>query len=254
MPAYDHEEQDQLEELKAWWERWGAPITIAVVVAAIVIVGYQGWRWWDARHTLEASALYAAVDAASTAKDVAKAKDAVADLTDRYARTGYAARAELVYAKMLYDAGDHKAALTQLGWALDHASDDALKAIARYRIAQIHVDDAQYDAALAALDAAHPAAFDGMYADLRGDALAAAGRSADARKAYQTALAKLDAKSPYRNYVQLKLDSLPVSAQAAAQNAAIAQGAAAAAPAGAAPPAPASAAPAAPATSTAGKP
>ena len=47
-----------------------------------------------------------------------------------------------------------------------------------------------------------------MFADLRGDALAAAGRAADARTAYQTALAKLDPKSPYRNYVQVKHDAL----------------------------------------------
>lgn len=217
MPAYDLEEQDQIEELKAWWTRWGTAITTAVVVAAIVVVGYQGWRWWNARHALEASALYAAVDVASGTKDLAKAKDAVADLTDRYARTGYAPRAALIYAKMLYESGDHKGALAQLEWAVDHTSEDALKAIARYRIAQIHIDDGKYDAALAALDAAHPAAFDGMDADLRGDALAAAGRNADARKAYETALAKLDAKSPYRNYVQLKLDSLPAPAQAATQ-------------------------------------
>lgn len=231
MPAYDHEEQDQIEELKAWWERWGVSITAAVVVAAVVVVGYQGWRWWTEHHSLEASALYAAVDAAATSKDMAKAKDAVADLTDRYARTGYAPRAALVYAKMLYEAGDHKGALAQLDWAVGHSSEDALKAIARYRIAQIRIDDRQYDAALTELAAAHPASFDGMYADLRGDALAAAGRTADARKAYETALAKLEAKAPYRNYVQLKLDSLPASpVQAAAAPAAPTQAAEASAP------------------------
>lgn len=216
MPAYDHEEQDQIEELKAWWERWGGSITTAVVLAAVIVIGFQGWRWWTAHHSLEASTLYAAVDAASTSNDMAKAKDAVADLTDRYARTGYAPRAELLYAKMLYEAGDQKAALAQLAWVVDHSTEDALKAVARYRIAQIRIDGKQYDAALAELDAAHPPSFDGMYADLRGDALAAAGRSADARKAYETALAKLDSKAPYRNYVQLKLDSLPAApAQAA---------------------------------------
>jgi len=34
------------------------------------------------------------------------------------------------------------------------------------------------------------------------------GRVADARSAYENALAKLDAKSPYRNFVQVKHDAL----------------------------------------------
>src|SRR5690242_17253650 len=70
------------------------------------------------------------------------------------------------------------------------------------------------DLALATLDAVHPPAFDGMFADLRGDALAAAGRVADARTAYETALAKLDAKSAYRNFVQVKHDALGAAAAA----------------------------------------
>ena len=67
-----------------------------------------------------------------------------------------------------------------------------------------------------------------MFADLRGDALAAAGRSGDARSAYEAALAKLDPKSQYRNYVQVKLDALGGTAKTTA----------AAAPTATAPPAP----------------
>jgi predicted negative regulator of RcsB-dependent stress response len=109
---------------------------------------------------------------------------------------------------MLYDAGDRDGAKAQLAWVVDHASEDELKAIARYRLAQAQIDEKQYDAALATLDAKHPPAFDGMFADLRGDALAAAGRAGDARSAYEAALGKLDPKSPYRNYVQVKHDTL----------------------------------------------
>jgi len=48
--------------------------------------------------------------------------------------------------------------------------------------------------------------------------LAASGKRDDARAAYQAALAKLDAKTPYRTYVQVKLDSLggPTAAAGAA--------------------------------------
>ena len=62
------------------------------------------------------------------------------------------------------------------------------------------------------LDAKHGDAFAGLYADLRGDAHAAAGRKDEARLAYQEALTKFDAKSQYRNYVQVKLESLGVAA------------------------------------------
>jgi predicted negative regulator of RcsB-dependent stress response len=48
----------------------------------------------------------------------------------------------------------------------------------------------------------------GLYADLRGDILAAQGKHAEARAAYQLALDKSEAGSPYRATIQLKLDAL----------------------------------------------
>ena len=215
MPLYDLEEQDQIDELKAWWTRYGGTITVALVLGLLVVAGIQGWRYYTAKRAESASTLYSAVSEAIRTKNSAKAKDAIAELTSSYASTAYAPRAELLYAKMLYDAGDRNGAKAQLAWVVDHASEDELQAVARYRLAQVQIDEKQYDAALATLDAKHPPAFDGLYADLRGDALAAAGRPADARTAYETALAKLDPKSAYRNYVQAKHDAIPVAPKVA---------------------------------------
>jgi predicted negative regulator of RcsB-dependent stress response len=246
MAVYDLDEQDQIDELKAWWQRFGGAITVGLVLALVVIGGVQGWRWWNGKRAEDASVLYSAVSDAARAKDPAKAKDAVAQITDRYAGTAYAPRAALLYAKMLYDSGDRKGAEAQYTWAVEHAKEDELQAIARFRLAQVQIDDKQFDAALATLDAKHPESFDGVFADLRGDALAAAGRGADARTAYETALAKLDPKSQYRSYVQVKHDAIvggsatvagplvPAPAPAAApNNAAPAATAPAKAPAGA---------------------
>jgi predicted negative regulator of RcsB-dependent stress response len=218
MPVYDLEEQDQIDDLKAWWTRYGGTVTVALILGLLVVAGIQGWRWYTGHRAAQASVLYSALSEAARAKDSAKAKDAITELTDRYASTGYAPRAELLYAKMLYDAGDRDGAKAQLAWVVAHASEDELQAIARYRLAQIQIDEKQYDAALASLDAKHPPSFDGLYADLRGDALVAAGRPADARTAYENALAKLDPKSAYRNYVQVKHDSIPAAPKVAEAN------------------------------------
>ena len=157
----------------------------------------------------DASVLYTAVSDAVRAKDAAKAKDAALQITDRYARHRLrAARGAARTRSCSTTAAIARARRRNTrGWSITRKR-RSCRQIARYRLAQVQIDEKQYDAALATLDAKHPEPFDGLYADLRGDALAAAGRVADARTAYETALAKLDPKSPYRNYVQVKHDAL----------------------------------------------
>ena len=208
MAVYDLEEQEQLDDLKAWWHRWGNAVTAVVVAACIAAAGVQGWRWWTANQSEEASALFTGLSQAVRAQDLTKAKEATAQLEDKYSRSGYSARAALVLAKMLFDSGDTAGAKTQLQWVIDKSDEADLKEIARYRLAEVLVNDKQYDEALKMLDAKHGASYAGLYADLRGDALAMAGRAADARAAYADALTKLDAKSTYKQYVQVKLDAL----------------------------------------------
>jgi len=228
MAAYDLEEQEKIDDLRAWWDRYGGAVTVGVVLAALVIGGVQGWRWWAGSRAAEASVLYQAVSEAARKNDPAKGKDAMMQLVDKFGGTAYAPRAALVYAKMQFDAGDKAGAKSQLAWVVDHADEDELKAIARYRLAEIQLDGGQADEALKTLDAKRPDPFNGLYADLRGDALAAAGRTADSRAAYQEALAALDPKSPYRAYVQVKLDA--AGGAVAAQPAAAGSNAAAATP------------------------
>jgi predicted negative regulator of RcsB-dependent stress response len=218
MAVYDREEQERVDDLKAWWAKWGNTVSWVAIGVAAVIVAVQGWRYWQASRADAASALYFAVSQAGRTGEAAKAKDAMATLVDQYAGTSYAPRAALLYAKQLWSAGDKAGAKAQLQWVIDRASDDDLKQVARYRLAEALLDEKNVDEALKVLDAKHAESYAGLYADLRGDALAAAGRNDEARAAYQVALAKIDAKTAYRNYIQVKLDALggaPAAAPAA---------------------------------------
>jgi len=208
MAVYDLEEQEQLDDLKIWWSRHGNKIAAAVIAVCVAYLGYQGWRWYSTGHTEAASTLYGAVSEGARTSDLAKSKEAMAQLADRYAGTPYAPRAALLYAKELWDSGDKAGARTQLQWVLDHTTDNELLEVTRYRLAETWLDEGKSDEALKLLDAKTDDAFTGIYADLRGDALAATGRNDEARKAYEIALAKIDARSPYRNYIEVKLQSL----------------------------------------------
>ena len=208
MAVYDLEEREKIEDLKAWWAQYGKYVSAGVTSLAVVVIGVQGWRWYQGTQARDASVLYQAVSDAERAGDAAKAKDPATQLEERFGGTAYAPRGALLYAKLLYDAGDKAGAKAQLQWVVDRAGEEELRAVARYRLAQVLLDEKQYDAALKTLDGKVDEAFAAIYADLRGDILAAAGKNADARAAYQSALAKLDAKSGYRGYIQAKLDAL----------------------------------------------
>jgi predicted negative regulator of RcsB-dependent stress response len=232
MAAYDLEEQEKLEDLKAWWAQYGKYISTVVSTVAVVVIGVQGWRWYQGSLAEKASVLYQAVSQAARANDAARAKDPATQIENRFGGTAYAPRAALLYARLLFDAGDKAGAKAQLQWVIDHASEEDLKTVARFRLAQVLLDEKDYDAALRAIDVNTDEAFAPSYADLRGDILAAAGKRAEARTAYQSALAKLDPKSPYRSYVQAKLEALGApEAGAAAASAAPAPAEASALPA-----------------------
>jgi len=136
-----------------------------VIAICVAYIGVQGWRWWQHRQAEEASVLYGAVAGAVRGADLPKARDAMGSLP-AVRGTGYAPRGALLYAKMLWDNGDKAGARTQLSWVIENARGRA-QAVARYRLAEALLDDKQYDQALATLDAKHPDAFAGLFADLR---------------------------------------------------------------------------------------
>src|SRR3954452_10426853 len=151
MAVYDLEEQEKIDDLKAWWERYGRYVTAGLVALALVMVAIQGWRWYAQKLAGEASVLYLAASTGVRNNDPAKVKDAALELESKYARTGYAARAALLYAKSAYDAGDKPTSRAQLQWVVDSNADDELKTIARFRLAEALLDEKQFDEALKTL-------------------------------------------------------------------------------------------------------
>lgn len=208
MATYDLDEQERLDELKAWWKRWGNLVLIGV---AVVVAAGAGWRYWQHRtltQSLEAAAVYERLTQSLVSNDVKAAREAGGLLIDQYRGTAYAPRAALILARINAGSGDLKSAQAQLEWALAQAKEPALKDLVRLRLAGVQLDQKAYDAALKTLAGSHSDAFAARFDDLRGDVLLAQGKVDEARAAYQAAFGKLGEDNPYRNIVELKLDGV----------------------------------------------
>ncbi len=208
MAVYDLEEQEQIDEFKAWWKQYRQLVLLVVVVAAVTVGGLQGWRYYQSKQALEAGELYSQLQGAVGSGDQKKVQDIAAVLAEKYARTGYAAFAALAGAKAAFDSGDTAGAKTRLQWVIDNGRDDEMRDIARLRLAAVLLDEKKYDEALKLLEVKRVETMSALYADLKGDVLVSQGKTQEARSAYQLALDKSDAKSAYRALIQVKLDAL----------------------------------------------
>ena len=107
MAVYDLEEQEQLDDLKAWWHAMGQHDHDDCRRRVRRVGGRPGLALVDRQAGGRGvGALFGGLSQAARANDLPKAKDATAQLEDRFARTGYAPRGALVLAKLLFDSGD----------------------------------------------------------------------------------------------------------------------------------------------------
>lgn len=206
--AYDLQEQEQLEAMKAWWSRYGTLVMVTAIACLLTIAAFQGWRYYGGQQALAAVTLYEQLAQAERKNEPKRVRDIAAQITDKYARTPYAAMAALSAARANFETGDLAASKASLQWVIEHAREEELRDVARLRLAGVLLDEKNYEEALALVNGKHSESFGALYADMRGDILLAQGKRADARGAYLQALEKNDLRSPYRPMIQAKLDAL----------------------------------------------
>lgn len=218
----DLQEQEQVDQLKAFWKQYGNLITWTLILALGGFAAWNGWNWWQREQGSKASAMFDELERAAQVGDAERSTRVFADLKERYARTAYAQQGALLAAKVQADKGQADAALASLTWAADNAGEDEIRTIARLRAAGLLIEKKQYDAALAQLDATasskNAKEFEALVADRRGDVLLAQGKKEEARKSFEAAYKALDEKVDYRRLIDAKLTALgaaPIAALAA---------------------------------------
>jgi predicted negative regulator of RcsB-dependent stress response len=209
----DLSDLEREEQLRSFWrDNW---LTLVGGVA-IGLGAIAGWRYWQS-HTRQqaeqAEAAYTEVIDALTATKRDDAATLAASLRKANPSSPYADQADLALARAAVDSRDYDEASKRLRAVIDGSRDPELRQVARTRLARVLIEQSKPDEALALLDPSTAGAFVQHFHDIRGDALAAKGDSAGARRAYEAALAAdPERQSLDRDYVALKRDSLPPAA------------------------------------------
>ena len=174
----DLEEQEQLDQIKHLWKRYGNLITWALIVVMGAFAGWNAYQYWQRSQAAQASAMFDEVERMARTGDISKVERAFNDMKDKYAGTAYAQQSGLLVAKVYYEAGKIDLAKATLAWVADKASDEGYQAIAKLRLAGALAESKSYADALAQLAGSFPPEFAPLVADRKGDIFALQGNAA----------------------------------------------------------------------------
>ena len=211
----DLEEQEQLDQLKAFWKQYGNLLTWALIAVLATFAAWNAWNWWQRDQAVKAGAMFDELEAAAQAGDAARAGGVFADMKSRFPNTAFTAQGGLLAAKVQFEKGQPDAARATLSWVGENAAEAEYKTVARLRLAGVLLDEKKYDEALKQLDGASAKEFVPLVEDRRGDILLAQGKKDEAKAAYMKAWAAMDPKVEYRRLIEAKLNVLGTDPQGA---------------------------------------
>ena len=181
-------EKEQIEQIRSWWSEYGGYVIGGLGLGIALLVG---WNWYQnskLEAQLEGSAMFEEVAMHVSTGNLEEAEADIADLVANYGETTYASQAQLAIARLYMDKNRDQDAADALRKVLDGSSGNALKHIARTRLARILLYQGDAQGALDLLEGQESEAFAAPWNELRGDAHHELGQIAEAAAAYQAAL------------------------------------------------------------------
>ena len=214
MPL-DLEEQEQLDQLKAFWQKYRNLITGVLTAALFAYAAYSGYQWWRNSQAAQASQLYDTMIIAISKSDKDQSLRAADDLQKQFGRTPYASMASLVAAKIASDAGDAPKAIEYLRWTAKNASNAGYEALGKLRLVSQLIErgtEKDFAEADAILKDKPINGFEALWLERRGDWYLAQKNTAQAKASYQDAWKKLDQAKEFpeeaRRLLKVKLDAV----------------------------------------------
>ncbi len=204
-------EEEQIAQIKDWWQRNGKPLLTGGVLALALVFGWKGWQEYQSTQAQSASLIYQQLlETSLTADgkpDIAKVAELAGKLKSEYAGTHYAQYASLFVAKVAVESGKLDDAGAELKALTEKPVDATVAELARQRLARVLAAQGKVEDGLKLLDGEVGKAWLASREELKGDLLVQLGRTNDAHAAYQKAKEAL-ADDAAVGGLQMKLDDL----------------------------------------------
>ncbi len=209
--AFDLDEQEQMDQIKAFWERWGTLISSVVIAGALVFAGWKAYDFYQVKQSEKAAAAYEVFAQAVQKKD-ASADAALSSIQQAYGKTQYAALASIQAAQVAMASQQWDKAQVPLQWLMTNGTAENQGA-ARLMLADVLAQSTKTDDALKVLDVVPSPSFALAFINKKSDIYLQMKDIAKAREALEQAvkLAKEQGANSkdMLDALQGKLDLLP---------------------------------------------
>jgi len=204
-------EKEQLEQMRTWWSEYGKYVIGGIVLGASVLFGINHVRTSNVEAQQAASILYDDLTDFVVDGNVDEAEIIVATLSADFGESNYAAQSKLAMARLYMDKNRDQDATDVLTDLLASNVNTEFNQVGRIRLAKIFLYQDKAAEVVEMFEGQEEGAFAARIAEVLGDAYVALDRGADARDAYQRALAESGAGATVdQQFVQLKLLDLPI--------------------------------------------
>jgi predicted negative regulator of RcsB-dependent stress response len=209
LSRYTLEEEEQINNLKAFWASYGNFILTVLIIIFGSFALNNGYKWYKARSSAQAVLAFERIESAVADNNIELLKKVQGTLLDEHAGSPYAQRGALLAASALYKAELVDEAKASLQWVVDHGELDEYVSSARLVLSGILIEQENYDQAFSLLDGKAGPGFEGLFLDRQGDIHAAQRNFEKAKSLYQKSLDELQADSPWKSVVERKIAALP---------------------------------------------
>jgi len=209
VDIYDAHEQGEI--VKKWLQQNGSAIIIGLVIAFGGLFGFNQWKAWQLNGKQQAYSEFQAMNEFLTAGQLDAAMANFQNLQDNHAKSPYASLAALQMGRARIEAKEPDLAIKYYRFVVENGQPNAIRVIARERLARVLLDQKQMDEALKVIQGeAEIAGFEARYAETRGDIFTALGQNEQAIAAYKEALDIMEEGTGDRAALLLKLEALGV--------------------------------------------